>query len=157
MLSIFISSQVYSTELGIGIPVNDDTRTVHLTIKTSDTLRVEPFIGMSSSSGDGITTDYSKIGVGVYAVSSDESSSTLLYYGGRLTIDRYSKTDDYSSSGQEIAPVIGFEYLFSKRFSIGGEAFYGIKSEKYSPDRGDNYTENSSFSGSQVLVRYYFN
>lgn len=52
-----------------------------------------------------------------------------LYYGARIAyLDSETKSSwnsqmsDASSDGYRISPTLGFEYMFTDRFSIGGEA-----------------------------------
>jgi len=91
-------------------------------------------------------------------------SPFTLYYGARvgyitqtLTDENGSETDEVSSSGFYIAPVLGGEHYFSDHFSLGGEAQIIYASVSTKPDEG-NWEQDLSAINTRVLVyiRFFF-
>ncbi len=136
------------TRIGVGIGLSNDTTSIRMPIDIAKDLRIEPEFGIAYVDGDDIDTTNLLIGSGFYLMS-QPSSKINLYYGGKLMID-YSSYDakgkDDSNTQFDIGGVFGFEYLFDRHFSAGGEAgvYLGL---------GDSTTFNTR---GMALLRYYF-
>lgn len=147
---LLASPAAWTADFGIGISVQSDDSWIYMPIDFSPRFRIEPSIRFvdseseSSQPGSFSTTnitvrtqsDALEIGLGVFGLAAI-ADSVRMYYGGRISyIDskttqtittrfaNFTDVDSEKSSqdGYRIAPTLGFEYLFSDHFSIGGEA-----------------------------------
>jgi len=117
------------TKVGVGVGITDGCggnggTTVRAPINLSNELRIEPEISLNYSSGDHKDTTNLGVGTGLYLLN-HPSSKINLYYGGKILI-RYHKDKErgQTNSNTEFAfgGTFGFEYLFDRHFSAGGEA-----------------------------------
>jgi len=136
-------------QLGVGVGLSASTTTVRVPIDIENNLRIEPEFGLNYQSAD--NNDFTKlsIGAGVY-VMKQPAPKINLYFGGKALIDYdsydYGNGADDSTTQFNLGGVFGFEYLFDRHFSAGGEAgaYLGL---------GDATTLSTV---SLALLRYYF-
>jgi hypothetical protein len=131
---------------------------VYLPIAISETIRLEPSLGIftENSGGNGLDTSDFTIGLGVLGVSR-VGPSTNLTYGGRLKIN-FAGVDDptpggTSDSGTDLtlAGAFGGEQYLADRLSIGLEAQLGYYS--LSDVSGD---ASGVFTTGLVFLRVWF-
>jgi len=119
------SSASEENKLGLAVGLSSDSTTLRLPIDIQSDFRIEPEFGLSYSNGDDVSRTNLTIGSGFY-VMKQPTSKTNLYLGGKALIDYnsfdYDKGADDSTTQFKMGGVFGFEYLFDKSFSIGGEA-----------------------------------
>lgn len=143
------AAEAQTTRIGIGVAV-DPFRTggvpvsIHVPIDFGR-LRVEPFLGFSTFSQDALYADLAgdvssqwswEVGAGVmYFLTPPQPFG--LYAGGRLALQfsghEYPVTNPgpgglvkFSETDFRIAGVLGGEYFFAPRFSVGIEAQLGV-------------------------------
>jgi len=136
-----------------------------LNYRKQDTVRRiipnSPYTGAWDDSSTVLT-----IGVGLFGVA-ELADSVSAYYGGRigyLSLENTSRlsgtlppgypstTAEDSLDGYTLAPTIGLEYHFSKRFSIGGEAALA-----YTNIEGDDgSSQESTATTTNIIFRYMF-
>lgn len=98
---------------------------------TFESFRLEPQFGIARSSEESGDIESSatvfELGSGIFGLAGE--NSTLLYYGGRIGILRFSSSVeggpvDVESSSTNIflGPAAGAEHFFGEDFSLGGEA-----------------------------------
>ncbi len=136
-----------------------------------NSIRIEPEIGFQTQknydpSGQ-LESERRKIsyGSGLYGLIHFGNASTyfgLKYVSSKMTVDRESSGDPYSYSYKEncIGPVVGLEYKFAKRFSIGGEFdILHIKSlrEEIDPPSEEERMSKGWKTGNSIKFRFYFN
>ena len=132
IISFQLKAQEKEKSIGIGISLSnivgvfDDSLVIYLPIHTSSKFRLEPEIGFnlySDSFGIWNNTSVSlSIGCGFFAVKNKGKFN--IYYGVRngFIINSYSTNGRSSRTDLFFSPALGGEYLFSKHFSLGGEA-----------------------------------
>jgi len=160
-----------NNKFGLGVKMVNGT-TMYLPISIKRNLRIEPEISffLRNNDYDNYKSKYESLslGIGIFKMTRIENLST--YHGLRFGYTKSSNNFEFvpteqssnrnnTQTGYFIAPVIGAEYSFAKRFSIGPEV-----SIKYSTANGentssDNINDSSSKSiilNTGVMVRYYF-
>lgn len=159
-----------SAEVGIGVSVDSADTHVYFPIELSEIWRIEPSIyysnvdysypGSSRSNYKG--TEFS---LGVFRKHAINEDSRL-YYGPRVGYvvnkNRYSSGYAYTNSkdkGYLLAAILGAEYLFSNKISLGAEIgvkYQNLDIDKYddpsSSDGSYQYTENIS----RIIARFMF-
>lgn len=135
-----------------------------------NSLRIEPEFGFSTTkrydSNDRLESEYKTVsyGSGFYGLLHFGNAST--YFGLKFVkvtnnVERESSGDMYSYKLQQsnVGPVIGLEYKFAKRISIGGEfdIFYSKshREETDLPDDEDNIGKGWK-TGNSLKFRFYF-
>jgi hypothetical protein len=138
LASIACASPTWAADVGVGVAFESDDATIYVPIDFGETFRLEPMLRFSKSKTE---SDFSstkseslEFGTGLFGMHT-LADSIRLYYGGRLSYLRtegeywnYLPYVPYVASGTDkregyrIAPTLGFEYLFNKHLSIGGEA-----------------------------------
>lgn len=152
------STGALAAEFGIGVSARSDDGTVYVPIDISKSFRLEPSVRYASTSDEQYPSfqesDALEVGVGVFGLK-QIGEAAHLYYGARLAyVDLESSSvyignsttnfDDTKLDGYRIGPTLGFEYLFGKHFSVGGEASYTfVDLEGTNVDR-DNFLGNPS-------------
>ena len=150
MSSMIVTSAMAEeqTRIGAGVGLSNSSSTLRMPIDIAKDMRIEPELGIGYSNGDKVDTTNFNIGTGLYLMA-QPSAKINLYYGGKLMID-YNSVDangnSDSSTNFDLGGVFGFEYMFDRHFSAGGEAgaYLGF---------GDTTTFNTQ---GLALLRYYF-
>ena len=180
------AQQDAGTHIGVGIRVNDllsDLATATFSdgdllglgavllvpIDVRGTFRVEPEVGfgrVSNSSEDGdFETTSSRYHLGLGLMKLLPRDAFGLYVGGRVQYTRSVETDNFPSDDDELVrtisglgPVVGGDYRFAPRFSLGGEAGLLYRSFGFESNGEEIETNLSSLSTTgAVYVRFYFN
>lgn len=173
LVAALCAGQAMAAEYGLGISAKSDSGLLYVPIDLSSRLRLEPFVRHTSSSstqtvdfGGEPTTfrsngDLIEGGVGLFGLAVPKES-VRLYYGGRASyFDSTSRSTSLrqSSYGYRITPTLGFEYLFSSRFSLGGEVGYYFESRNgETTTQGTIQESDSDNSGTEsyLILRYFF-
>lgn len=135
--------------IGVAVGLSSDSTTLRMPIDIAPDMRIEPELGFSYRDNDGNSDSAFVLGSGFYLMS-QPSTKLNLYYGGKALIDYrsydYGSGVDDSTTQLKIGGVFGFEYMFDRHFSAGGEAgaYLGF---------GDATTLNTE---GLALLRYYF-
>lgn len=188
------TSQPTKTHVGIGIsleplrlfsigstlitnaqtPVN-----IYVPIKTSNTLTVEPELGIfsysseSGSSGSTTTRSASIVRVGVGVLAAVTSTPTVNVYAGPrvgfyLVNSKSSSSSQFGSSSSETSETdfslgasLGSEYFVTGHMSIGGEALmtyyiFGEPTQTPSSGTATSLTRNMIASNVLFFLRWYF-
>lgn len=162
-----VDVQAQDTRIGLGVGVtgvSSGAAAIYVPIDFGS-FRIEPEFGLrrfSSEQGDVEASETSIIlGTGVFAEGATVAN-TVIYYGGRVGIARYSESietpagdNDESVTDLFLGPAVGAEYYFSERFSLGGEAqlmFTAIGQE----DDDDDGSASLLQTGAILFVRWYF-
>ncbi len=151
------------------------TGNIEIPINLTPTFRVSPIISLHNDKtttkpdvGNESSNATSTIGLGVGAYSLMRTEGPyLMYVGGRVGALLASRTVDAGSgevvtSGMDIfvAGVLGSEYFFNPRFSLGGEISINVLlGGDREADKGDDKTEETTLNmaaASSVNVRFYF-
>ncbi|OFX24298.1 MAG: hypothetical protein A2V77_02970 [Anaeromyxobacter sp. RBG_16_69_14] len=161
------AAQERRTKIGIGIAIvpietgNFANRTIelYLPIQIAPQLRLEPSLGIATSSGPdgGTDTRDLTLGVGLFFVQS-VATPVDLYVGGRLKLN-FARVEQgapgarVSNSGADVAlaGALGGEYYLVPKFSIGLEGQLGFYSN--SSASGDN---SGVFTTGLAFLRLYF-
>jgi hypothetical protein len=80
---------------------------------------------------------------------------TVLRFGGPLFPSRY----EDKTSGYRIAPTFGFEYLFNRHFTLGGEiayAYQNLDSDDSTEFRASRFESERTGTESFLVLRYFF-
>ena len=184
------SSHTLAADFGIGVSVQSDDAWIYAPIDVKPGLRIEPSIRFfsgesesqtqSSSFGAATTTtvsseaDTTEFALGLFAMT-PIGESVRVYYGARAAyidseselriVTRFTTFEDaleeeISTDGYRISPTLGFEYLISDRFSIGGEAewFYQDLDSSRSQTNLSAATAQSKSNGTdtRLIVRFRF-
>lgn len=177
LTGLTLSATAIGAEWGVGAGIKQNDSTIYLPININESLRLEPFFTYSERDSEGdlwksSSEDY-YIGIGIFGLA-PVIEKTNIYYGARIS---YYQTKDsqqqeatntsasskYSSDGHgyQIAPTIGFEYHITNRFSAGAEAYlaygHGTYRQKTDGVTLNNSSGNSSNSGTNITLRYFFN
>jgi len=137
-----------TTKVGIGVGITNSGTTVRAPIDLSKEFRIEPEVEISYASADHQDTTHLSVGTGLYLLNRP-SAKINLYYGGKVLIDyQKQKVNGNSDSNTEFefGGTFGFEYLFDRHFSAGGEAgaYLGLGDATMFTTQG------------LALLRYYF-
>lgn len=176
-VAMLVSSTCVAAEYGVGISAKSDNGLIYVPVDILPAFRMEPFIRHSSHNskqttdfGAGESTfrsesDLVEGGLGVFGLAVPKES-VRLYYGGRLS---YFDSDSRSSNidiqfkqsayGYRITPTIGFEYLFSGNFTLGGEIGYYFEHRNVDELNVSSHRESESdVSGTEsfLILRYFF-
>ena len=167
---------------GIGVNVLDISgilsgggSTIYLPINLGPAFRIEPFLGLGTTSYDYKDSDADEsytsfqIGTGIYPTI--RKGNAVIYIGGRLGVG-FSSDEQKDSNGDVyvedsdftfgIGPVVGGEYYFNPHISLGGEASIMYSSTKNKRDYKDEFTpdreETDTYigTGSMIFFRFYF-
>ena len=118
------------------------------------------------SAGD---TETLEIGAGAFGLSMSKES-TRIYYGARisyldvkiintLSAGGTSRRIEETSYGYRIAPTLGFEYLFNRHFTLGGEvAYYYVRLDDDQKFGTGHSKVESDGNGTEsfLILRYFF-
>lgn len=130
-----------AADFGLGVSVQSDDSWIYAPIDITPRFRIEPSIRFQSFESSSRTElpfgediefkqegDQWEFAVGAFGLA-PVADKLRLYYGARLAyIDSEtevlwnSQSERAGSDGYRISPTLGFEYMFSEHFSIGGEA-----------------------------------
>ena len=162
-------------KFGFGVGVSAATTTIEVPINLTPTFRVSPVVSILNSSttskpdgGEESTSSTSAYGIGVGAYSLMRTEGPyLMYVGGRVGALLNSQTSgsgdsEVTVSGTDIgiAGVLGSEYYFNPRFSLGAEIALDILlGGDREADKNDDKNEETSTTiktGGSVNARFYF-
>jgi|GEM_PF-852069 len=153
----FVPTYAYQSSrhyYNLGMP-SVDFPSIYIPITVSRSFRIEPEIGFWNYSTLSGTSEYRywilRIGLGMFLLRGKER--TGYYYGIRSSVNLNSEPAGAGSGKTDffIGPALGGEYLFSKHFSLGGEAQLNFVSYY------TNMNSESSLSTKTVLfLRWYF-
>lgn len=135
--------------MGVGVGLSSDTTTIRFPIDIAPDMRIEPEFGLAYADNDGNSNTDFALGSGFYLLN-HPSQQINLYFGGKALVGYtsydYGNGNDDSTTQLRLGGVFGFEYLFDRHFSAGGEAgaYIGF---------GDATTFNTE---GLALLRYYF-
>lgn len=135
--------------IGVAVGLSSDSTTVRMPIDIAPDMRIEPEFGLAYRDNGGDTDTAFSFGSGFYLMH-QPSANINLYYGGKALIDYtsydYGNGVDDSTTQLRVGGVFGFEYMFDRHFSAGGEAgaYVGF---------GDATTLHTE---GLALLRYYF-
>ncbi len=148
--------------IGVGVfptdPVLPRTFEVYVPLNVAPQLRLEPSLGIYTSSNDAEDTSDVTIGVGVFYVQRLVSTADM-YLGGRVKLNfaSVSPTGLPSTSGTDltIAAALGGECFLAPKFSVGLEGQLGFYSlGKVTAPGGD--TTTGFFTNGLTFLRVYF-
>ena len=159
-------------KFGFGTSLNP-IAAIEIPINLTPTFRVAPSVSLLNSSsttkpdsGDESTSSSRAIGIGVGAYSLMRTEGPyLMYVGGRVGVSMVSQASgdpEVTVSGMDIgiAGVLGSEYFFNPRFSLGAEVALDILlGGDREASKGDDKSEETSMTiktGSSVNARFYF-
>lgn len=172
-LSIFISSNAYSTETryGIGSTVSNFSG-LYLPISTTNYL-FEPIIAISSDKFNNGSNNVRRTSnrdrldflLGIYK-KSKLTTRSVLYAGAKFGIADGKREDNFNNTktientrGLSFAPTIGIEYRATTTISIAIEVALNYQNEqvKQTTDTtSDSYTNTTIRSSSRFIARFYF-
>jgi hypothetical protein len=170
---ILLAGQALAADYGIGISAKSDNGLLYFPIDLSQRLRVEPYLRHTSvestqtiRSSTGVTTFRSKFdliegGLGLFGLALPKES-VRLYYGGRASyFDGESRSTSLrqDSYGYRITPTVGFEYLFNRHFTLGGEVGYYFQESNVDtslPVSRQEGESDTSGTESFLVLRYFF-
>jgi hypothetical protein len=158
-------------------------------IKThSEYVNDRPAYVSSDSGGNSSHFDQLEFSIGLFGLSS-VADSVRIYYGARVAYiegsNKQTRTSVYDSDfgptfstvttthddfdGYRVGPSLGFEYLFGKHFSLGGEVEWtyqktdgdskisGVDNDGTPvPGSRSNYSQTTNGTGSRLVARYRF-
>jgi len=168
-----LSMPAQAAEVGLGVALYENSGTVFLPIDIGDGLRIEPYFTnrtqrLSDSSTQYNRTVYTTLGVGAMGLW-PLADNTRFLAGTRLGFHRMRSHTEYTSStprdtsaaGFVLAPMVGFEYLVTKKLAVGIEASYaysrlkGHADDYFSSGRLDTKQTDAGTSTS-VTLRFFF-
>ena len=149
---LLISPAVIAENVGLGVSVTSNTRSVYLPIKIQEAYWVEPFLTYYKDEYGNDVEEYGtsyknnnstlNIGTGFFK-SHTVNDSIGTYFGLRASYTKQkrgnSNTGTYVSSSEEeltgynFAPVVGFDYSIFQNLAVGFEAewvFYDLSGEQ---------------------------
>lgn len=162
------SSGAFAADFGIGVAAGStEDGSVYLPIDFGESFRIEPHLSYSKSEAvDGI--DFEKtvdVGVGAFGLKKFGEKARV-YYGARVSyIESEFKSQpsgfilSQDLDGYGIAPTFGFEFLFGRHFSLGGELAYRfVKVEGDIRNQGvtRDFEQESQGTQTRVVLRYQF-
>ena len=169
-----------AAEYGLGLSAKSDTGLVYFPVDVAPRFRIEPSIRYSTedfvvpNSPPGVPvvrrgdTRRLEVGAGFFGLA-EPQESLRIYYGVRAsyldekvvsTINAdVPRRDEDNLYGYRLAPTFGFEYLFNRHFTLGGEIAYLY--ERLSEDQrfGSGHSEfegEASGTESFIILRYFF-
>jgi hypothetical protein len=150
----FISANVFAANYGIGIDLSSDGTEVRVPIDISQKYRIEPYFSYIHKDGSSSFETYSWRTIGANFLMSEELvENTKFFYGIKTEYGEMQDKSNFWSAG----PTINFEYFFSPKFSVGGEASLLYTKFNYQGNSIFSNDERNTQTSSSVLVRYYFN
>lgn len=174
LLCLGLASAAGAADLGLGFAIQSNGGYIMVPIKLSDSMNLEGFAAYNrwdyrygQGTVNAMENQQSRFqaGLGVFW-KRELTTSTNLYLGPRISWTKENNENRYlsgnnkdSSTGYQLAPILGFEYYPIKSLSIGGEV--GLA---YSHLSGDNsnygYPEtrqsNVLQTVSSLMMRVYF-
>ncbi len=148
-----------------------------LPIDLNGVIRIEPELGFSSFSlnlevdgEDDVESSANRVRLGLGVMALLQQPDLTFTAGGRVRYTRQSSeqpsfgfpdggddTDELVSSVLAIGPVVGGEYFFSRRFSLGAEAglFYQSFGSEFNGEESDADVSTIQTTGS-VFVRFFY-
>ncbi len=144
------------TRIGVGVGITTPgasqsslSSSVRMPIDTAKDFRIEPELALGYVSKDGSDHNDLYLGSGFY-IMNQPSGKINLYYGGKAGIqyikDKPKGGQSDSNTYFQLGGVFGFEYMFDRHFSAGGEASANLGFG----DATVFYTQGLA------LLRYYF-
>jgi hypothetical protein len=166
--AMFSSGTIATIYLPVGLT------DIYVPIMASTNIRVEPDAGIftyssevSGSSSSKFSGTYFRLGIGLFYVRPVEASFDF-YVGPRLGILASSSSTRYGNSAEStlsetdffIGACVGGEYLFSRHFSMGGEAqlnyiSYGKPDYSSSPNTSSR-NQTALTNNALIFFRWYF-
>lgn len=149
-----ISANVFAADYGIGIDLSSYGTEIRVPIDINQNYRIEPFFSYNHRNGSSSFEAFSWSTIGANFLMSEQLvEKTKFYYGIKTEYGDMQDKSNFWSAG----PTISFEYFFSSKFSVGGEASLLYTKYNYHGSSIFNNNERSTQTSSSVLVRYYFN
>lgn len=161
----------HDNKLGFGVIIGRGSK-IFFPILITPKLRLEPEISYNENEykKDDYESEYIALSVGMGVLSLVQTEKTTTYYGFRFgytstsninehNLPTWEGTSEITQDGYYLAPVIGAEYLFAKRFSVGPEISINYTSTNGKETRDDSNNNTSSGSlllNAGVLLRFYF-
>jgi hypothetical protein len=151
-VAVALATPAQAAEVGLGVALYENSGTVFVPIDVGPGLRIEPYFTnrtqrLSDSSTQYNRTVYTTLGVGAIGLW-PLADNTRFLAGSRLGYHRMRNHTQYTTGSQDtsaagivIAPMVGFEYLVTKKLAVGIEASYSYSRLKGHAD---------SFLGSRV-------
>jgi hypothetical protein len=182
---LLISPAVIAENVGLGVSVTSNTRSVYLPIKIQESYWVEPFLSYYKDEygndveefGTSYKNNHSALNIGTgFFKSRTVNDSIGTYFGLRISYAKqkqgnaatgtYVSSSEVELTGFNFAPVVGFDYSIAQNLTVGFEAewaFYNL-SGKQKQDNGspEHYIEKSTVksngqsTNTRVIVRYFF-
>ena len=161
-----------AAEVGLGVALYEHSGTVFVPIDIGPGLRIEPYFTNSTQRRSDSSTQYNRtvyttLGVGAMGLW-PLADNTRFVAGGRLGYHRMRShyqynvgaPQDTSAAGLVLAPVVGFEYLVTKKLAVGIEAGYYYSrlkghADDYFAGRVDTKQTDTGTSTS-VTLRFFF-
>lgn len=149
------TTDVLAQQISAGVSVQGG-RTFFTSVDLSETLRIEPSIYYSKekSSGDNPNKyEYIELLTGLFKLK-NYSEKSKLFYGARVGYSAYhhrNYSGDEHFEGYKIAPTMGLEYLLVEDITLSGEVSFN-----YSNENGNAETKESTYTDTELSVRYYF-
>ena len=110
-----LSTSAVAADFGMAVGISGtDSNEIRGIIKLDDTMRLEPYTGLTYVSYNGVSNTNLTLGTAFHMLQ-PLSTNTELYYGAYIDFS----TD--AISDVDLGPVAGVEYKFAKEFSVAGE------------------------------------
>lgn len=166
-------SELRSFGFGVSVdPIGSASGRIEIPYNLSQSFRIAPVFSLINSStttkpdgGDEVTTSQSSMGFGLGAYSLMRTDGPyLMYVGGRVGALMTSNTSalEVTTSGMDIgvSAVVGSEYFFNPRFSLGAEIGLDVLlAGDREADKNDDKAESTSFTlktAGAFNARFYF-
>lgn len=161
-----------AAEVGLGVALYEHSGTVFVPIDMGPGLRIEPYFTNRTYRNSNSSTEYSRtvyttLGVGAMGLW-PVADNTRFLAGSRLGYHRMRNhyqypagpPQDTSAAGFVLAPMVGFEYLVTKKLAVGIEASYAYSrlkghTDHYLMGRVDTKQTDTGTSTSLTL-RFFF-
>lgn len=161
-----------AADVGLGVAVFENSGTVFVPIDIGPGVRIEPYFTnrtqrRSDSSTAYTRSVYTTLGVGAMGLW-PVAENTRFLAGSRLGYHRMRSHTEYtvgspqdtSAAGFVLAPVVGFEYLVTKKLAVGIEASYYYSrvtghADDYFAGRIDTKQTDTGTS-TAVTLRFFF-
>lgn len=161
---IVAATSANAADVGLGVSFESDDSAIYVPIEFDGKWMLEPSLRYAKTDqefdGGHSKTERLELGVGAFALK-PITESVRLYFGARAAYLN-GDTDYYLPSffgsgdteGYRISPTVGFEYLFNKHLSLGGEAeWFYEEGDSALDDRGEY---DMTGTNTRVMLRVRF-